>query len=82
MESVTQHLDAWRAAVRRRDRLELGSAEWQAADEDARDAALRFHGEVAQVAARYAELAFQDAHAASAHLDRRTSPAETPRDGR
>ena len=75
MQNVKLRLDAWREAERRRDGLARDSSEWQAAEEEAWNAAKLFHAELAQVSARYAETEFRDQRPWSAHLDRRTSGA-------
>jgi hypothetical protein len=70
LHNVRTRLDAWRAAVRHRDRLTSDSIGWQDADDEAREAAKAFHAEVAQASARYAEEEFQNEHAWSIESER------------
>lgn len=72
--SVKAALDAWRDAVRRRDALAPGSADWPIADDDVRSASKVFHAELAQQSARYAEEAFES-RSWSTRLDLRGAPA-------
>ena len=59
MQDVKLRLDAWRDALHRRDRLPPGSPGWQETDVEVRRAETAYRAEVAQVAARYSEAAFQ-----------------------
>ena len=71
---VKAALDAWRDAIRRRDAVAPGSAEWPMADDDVRSTSKIFHAELAQESARYAEEAFQSPTSWSTGLDRSGAP--------
>ena len=72
-QKVKVGLAAWRDAERRRDELQLGSSEWQEAEDEVQSAAKVFHAELAQASVRYAEEESQNRSPWAARLDRVTS---------